>query len=468
VVVTVQIASGGGTLSGATTATSNAAGEVAFTDLAIRGSPGTRTLIFAAEAFAPATSPPIALGAGAPASMELVAGDDQSAVVGQPVPVAPSVRVRDAAGTPLPGIPVTFAVTGGGGTVSGGTPVTGADGVAAVGRWSLGTEVGANQLSATVAGQDLSGSPVVFSATATTGGVSASESQVEASPGTITASNGTSASTITVRVRDQFGNAVAGVTVALAVSGTGNTLTQPTAPTDADGVATGRLSSTVAGDRTVTATADGVEIEQSATITVQAGTPTATNSSATVPNGRAGERTTIEIQLQDALGNPAPGRASAIAVTVGGANSVGGLAVSDEGGGRYVATYTPRAVGTDLVAISVSGTALAGSPFPSQVQPGATSAAQSTADVPGRVSIFASFTITVTARDQFGNPVGRGGEPFGLAIDGAPHPLTDQGNGTYTLAIRSFTLSVGDHEVVVTLGGADIGGSPYEMTVTFP
>ncbi|HEY9507990.1 MAG TPA: hypothetical protein VIQ27_18710, partial [Gemmatimonadales bacterium] len=52
VVVTVQIASGGGTLSGSTTASSDAGGAVAFTDLAIRGSPGTRRLIFAAEAFA--------------------------------------------------------------------------------------------------------------------------------------------------------------------------------------------------------------------------------------------------------------------------------------------------------------------------------------------------------------------------------------------------------------------------------
>ena len=82
----MSILSGGGSLSGATTATSNAGGEVAFTDLAISGSPGTRRLIFAAEDYAPATSPPIALGAGAPASIEGVTGDDQTATVGQPVP----------------------------------------------------------------------------------------------------------------------------------------------------------------------------------------------------------------------------------------------------------------------------------------------------------------------------------------------------------------------------------------------
>jgi hypothetical protein len=144
VVVSVQIASGGGSLEGTTTATSNAAGEVGFTDLALRGSPGTRRLIFAAESFAPATSPHIALGAGAPASIELVAGDDQTATVGEPVPIPPSVRVRDAEGTPLPGIPVAFTVTKGDGTLVRESPVTDADGLAAVSEWRLGPAVGEN------------------------------------------------------------------------------------------------------------------------------------------------------------------------------------------------------------------------------------------------------------------------------------------------------------------------------------
>jgi adhesin/invasin len=465
----VAISSGGGRLEGTTTASSNAAGEVAFTDLSISGSPGTRRLIFAAENFAPAASPPIALGAGAPASIELVAGDDQVATVGEPVPVPPAVRVRDAEGTPLPGIPVAFTVTKGDGTLVGESPVTDADGVAAVSEWRLGLAVGGNELSAEVSGQSLSGSPVVFSAASSAGGVSAGQSKVEASPATITASSGSSAASIIVRVRDQFGNPVAGVPVALAVDGSGNTLTQPSAPTDANGVATGRLSATAAGARSVTATANGIALEQVATVTVQPGNPSAATSTATVPpSGRAGEPTAIEIQLKDALGNPVPGRASAIGVTIGGVNNVGGVGASDAGAGRYTASYTPQVAGTDQVAVMVSGAALAGSPFASQVQPGPSAAAQSSADVPSSVSIFSSFTITVVIRDRFGNVVGRGGDPVELRIDGAPQGLTDQGNGTYTLAISSFSLSVATHEVTVTLGGSHISGSPYSMTVTFP
>ncbi|HEY7611860.1 MAG TPA: Ig-like domain-containing protein [Gemmatimonadales bacterium] len=467
VVVTVQIASGGGSLEGATTATSNASGEVAFTDLAISGSPGARRLLFAAQDFAPATSAPIALGASEPASIELVAGDDQEATVGEAVPTPPAVRVRDASGTPLPGIPVAFTVTKGGGTVVG-EPVTDADGVAAVSAWRLGPSAGENELSAEVSGLELDGGPVVFSATASAGGVSATESEVEASPATITASSGSSVATITVRVRDRFGNPVANVPVALDVDGAGNTLTQPSAPSDANGVATGRLSSTAAGTRTVTVTAGGVELTQTATVTVQPGAPSAATSSATVPDGRVGEVTTIEIRLEDALGNPVAGRASAIGVTISGANTIGGVGASDEGGGRYTANYTPQVAGTDQVAVTVSGGAVAGSPFASQVQAGAPVAAQSFADVPGSVSIFASFRITVVARDQFGNVVGHGGDPFELRIDGAVQPLTDQGNGTYTLDIAAFTLTVGSHTVTVTLGGSNINGSPYSMQVTFP
>ncbi len=471
VIVTVQIASGGGSLVGATTATSDAEGLVAFDGLAISGSPGTRRLIFAADAFAPATTPPIALGVGAPASIELAAGDDQSATVGEAVSIDPSVLVRDADGNPLGGIPVTFTVTSGAGTVSDNTPITGADGVAAVGEWKLGGTAGENTLSAAVAGQALSGSPVVFSATGVPDDASAGQSTVTAVPATINASSGSSFSTITVTVRDRYDNPLAGVAVTLAVtgSGSGNTLVQPAGPTGPDGVATGKFSSSAVGSRTITATADGVAIEQTATVAVGAGGPSASTSSATVPSGRAGQPTTIEVLLKDALGNPVSGAADAIVLTIAGANNVGSLPAGDQGGGRYTVRYTPQVAGTDQVTIRVAGVALAGSPFSSQIGSGPTVASQSTATVPARVSVFTPFTITITARDQFGNQATQGGDPFELRIDdGAPRTLTDNGNGTYQVTIASFSLSVGSHQVFVTLGGADIKGSPYQLVISFP
>lgn len=456
VIVSVQIASGGGTLTGATTATSDAAGNVAFADLAIRGSPGTRRLIFAADAFAPATSPPIALGVGAPSSIEGLAGDDQSATAGDPVAIDPSVVVRDADGNPLGGIPVTFTVTSGGGSVSDNTPVTGSDGVATVGQWKLGPTVGENTLSAAVTGQNLSGSPVVFSATSTPGGVSAGQSTVTAAPATISVSNGSSASTITVTVRDRFDNPLSGVEVTLAVNGSGNTLVQPTGPTNASGVTTGRLSSTAVGNRTVSATAGGVAIEQTATVTVAVGAPSAATSSATVPNGQSGQATTIEILLKDASGNPVAGRAGAIDLSISGANNVGGRAPTDQGGGRYTVAYTPLTAGTDQVRILVSGSALAGSPFPSQVQPGPVNPATSTAVITSNFFI----TAVVTARDAQGNPVGHGGATVRMTVDdGAPVTAEDLGDGTYRASAFSFSPNV----LEIEMNGVPIQGSPFDL-----
>src|SRR6266542_1178037 len=101
------------------------------------------------------------------------------------------------------------------------------------------------------------------SVTVSPGPVSASQSTVTASPTSIPAGAGTA--TITVTAKDADGNPIIGAT------GSGNTLTQPTAPTDASGVATGTLSSTVAESKTVAATANGTPIIQEAGVTVTAG-----------------------------------------------------------------------------------------------------------------------------------------------------------------------------------------------------
>lgn len=462
VVVTVQIASGGGSLSGGTSATSDPQGRVAFTDLAIRGSPGVRTLIFAADAFAPAVSPPIAIGVGSPASIEAVAGDQQSAAVNTAVAVRPAVVVRDAEGNPISGIPVTFKVTAGGGSLSGPTPVTGSDGIAAVGGWTLGPKVGDNSLEAEVSGQDLSGSPVEFSATGTPGPVSADESRVSASPSTIGASGGSSAATITVIALDQFENPIPGLTVTLSATGSGNAITQPAAPTDGDGETTGKLSATSPGDRVVTAVIDGVTISETATVTVTAGPPVASGSSATVPGGTAGSATVIEVRLKDAQGNDVAGAANAISGSVSGANTVGSLSASDQGGGRYTMSYTPRRTGTDQVQIRVSGNAIPGSPFASQVRPGPGDPSRTVADFTWQGSGFfsAPLRVVVFVRDSEGNLLDRGGDQVTVRVDGTSIPVTDHSDGSYE-ATSDPIGTFAPHTVDVRLNGTDIGGSPF-------
>lgn len=82
---------------------------------------------------------------------------------GAPVQERPSVIVRDDGGSPLAGVTVTFAVTSGGGSLTGSTPVTDAAGIATVTSWTLGSAVGSNTVRASVASLP----PVVFTATAT-------------------------------------------------------------------------------------------------------------------------------------------------------------------------------------------------------------------------------------------------------------------------------------------------------------
>ncbi len=457
VAVTVQIASGGGTLSGVTTVVSNADGVVAFADLAIRGSPGARTLIFAADGFASATSAPVGVDVGGPATIGIAAGNEQTVAAGTVVPIAPAVIVRDGDGTPVPGVPIQFTVTSGGGSVTGAAQFTGDDGIARVGGWTLGSAVGENTLEAGVPGADLGGGPIIFTADGVAGPVSADQTTVTASPATIPVVTGSS--TITVTARDGFGNPVSGATVVLAATGSGNNLVQPGGPTDDSGVATGQLSATELGAHVVSATVNGVPIVQTATVTVGPGEPSAGTSSATVPNGTAGAGTAIQIQLKDEQENPVPGAADAISVEVSGANSVTSVPVTDNGGGGYTATYTPSAAGSDQVEIRVNGTPIAGGPFTSVVSPGPVNPPTSTAEVTRSGGIFATIHALVTARDAFGNPVGHGGDQVVVQVNGnTAVQATDLGNGTYEASVFAVGLSF---TVTITLNGVEIQGSPF-------
>jgi len=124
-------------------------------------------------------------------TMTLKAGNTQEAFAGSAVPIAPSVAVTDANNNPMAGVPVTFQVSSGAGSVSPTTPInTDAQGTATVTSWTLGTTPGPNTLSASAA--DVTGSPVVFTATGLAGATIR---------GTITVSTGASATMVATRTR---------------------------------------------------------------------------------------------------------------------------------------------------------------------------------------------------------------------------------------------------------------------------
>jgi hypothetical protein len=103
----------------------------------------------------------VTITSGAVARMEAAAGDAQRAPVGTPVAVQPAVRVVGQDGEPVAGLRVTFAVTGGGGSIEGADQTTNGNGVARVGSWTLGPSPATNTLEARATAE---GSPVLFTA----------------------------------------------------------------------------------------------------------------------------------------------------------------------------------------------------------------------------------------------------------------------------------------------------------------
>jgi hypothetical protein len=101
-----------------------------------------------------------------PTQVQRSSGDAQTAVAGQSVPILPAVLVLDANNNPVAGVPVSFEIVSGRGEITNASTVTDANGLARVGSWRLGSK-GANVLRATVAGTEITGNPVTFTATGT-------------------------------------------------------------------------------------------------------------------------------------------------------------------------------------------------------------------------------------------------------------------------------------------------------------
>jgi hypothetical protein len=198
----------------------------------------------------------------------VVQGDRQEGLVGAGLGDSLVVRLVDTAGLGVPGRPVTWVVSIGGGSVVPETDTTDADGFART-HWTLGPEPGANAVRAMVTGVAF----VTFTAVGTGEGgggnpaPSASRSTVSADPGSIPAVTGSS--TITVTVLDEQGEPVEGATVSLQARGASNTLTQPESATGPDGITSGTVAGAAPGTIVVLATVNGsVQLAQTAQVTV--------------------------------------------------------------------------------------------------------------------------------------------------------------------------------------------------------
>lgn len=423
--------------------------SVQVTSAGLSGSPATFT--------ATATS-------GPPPQLALSTQPGTTATSGIPLGPQPVVQLQDASGAPVQqgGVLVTAGITSGGGTLLGNTSVnTNSGGQAAFTDLAIAGSPGDRTLTFGASGHiSVTSNPI----TVTAGTPDLGASSLSAAPTTILASNGSATATLTVVARDDQDNVVAGVAVSFSVTGGGVTVTQPAGPTNSSGVATGTLSSTAAGPKTVSAALNGAGIGQTVVVTVAPSNASARHSTATVPDGSMGNPTVIDIQLRDQFSNPLKAGGDNVVVTVTGANSVS-ASVTDNDDGSYTATYTPAASGTDDIAISVNGNALGGSPFQSDVT-SPVSATQSTVSVsPGSITASsgsANAAITVTARDGSGSPVA--GVSVNVSATGSGNSLTQPSGPTNSQGVATATLSSTAAEVKTI--SASVAGISLNQTAS--
>jgi adhesin/invasin len=300
---------------------------------------------------------------GPPAKLIASAGNNQSAAAGEVVAIPPSVKVTDAQDNPISNVAVTFAVAGGGGSITGGAATTNAQGIAAVGSWKLGTVAGPNALTATSAA--VSGITITFNAVGNVG-PAAKLLAFSGNNSTATA-GGLVASLPTVRVTDTHGNFVPGFTVTFTPGASSGTVTGGSAVTDAAGLAkpaTWRLGRTP-GAQTLIASASGLE-GSPLTFAATGVAPVASKIAAFAGNNqtaRPGKPVTTapSVLVTDPADIPVAGVSVTFAATTGGGTVQGGAATTNADGIATVGSWTlGSAVGPNT--LSATSTGLAGSP----------------------------------------------------------------------------------------------------------
>ena len=366
VTVTVTLNVGTGILSGTTSVTTNASGQATFSNLSIAGTVGPKGLLFSSSGLSSAAATGLTMTAGAPGAVTANSTVSQSALTGSNITALPSVRVTDLDANPVPGVNVTFAITAGGGNLSGGTQTTNANGVATVGSWTVGSSQGTNTMTATVAGQ-----PVVsFNVNAAPAGV-AIELRIQTAPPATVAARATLSPAPVIQLVDVVGTPVntAGITVNVALIGGGTLNGSPSVVSDAAGQATftGLNIAGTVGTRRLQFSSTGLVGVQSGDIALTAGPASIlVANSALTQSGNTGNSAPIlpSVKATDLDGNGVAGVPILFLLTGGGGNVTGATQNTSASGIATVGGWTMgAAAGANTLDASGNGVTLAGAPI---------------------------------------------------------------------------------------------------------
>lgn len=356
-------------------------------------------------------------------SLVIVSSATQTAVVNQLVTSVPTVRVLDANNQPLANVPVTFTVTSGNGSITGGSATTDSEGDAVLGSWRLGQAAGGNTLTATVTGV----APVTFTATGTPTAVLtvakiSGDSQTDSAGRQLP-------QPLVAEVRDSFANPVPNIAYSWAAND--GTLGTPTGTTNAQGRATttwtlGQLQATP------TATITAATRQTVFTATTLFGQPTILLSWSGIPGVGIGLTATVNVNV-----NTAPQSRLAIAL----ASSNTGFFTVTAPDTVYINAGTTS--GTKVITGVSAGTAtLTGS------APGYSSGTL-TVDVQNRsISLPPTLNVpygqTASLPIQLPAPAPAGGVTFTVVSDDPSH---------ISVATPTVTIAAGGQAANATLNG---------------
>ncbi len=463
VVVTASIASGGGTLGGTTTATTDAAGVATWTNLRITGTIGDRALAFSAASLT-TNSGTVTVTPGAATQLALTTAPGGTAANGALLSPQPVVRLRDVSGNDVlaNGTPITAALASGAGTLGGTLAVnTDANGVSAFTDLAITGVTGDRTISFTSPGL----------ASATSGTISITPGP----PALLTVTGQPSPSAVNdvafaaqplIQVNDGSGNPVPGVVVTASIAtGAGTLGGTLTATTDALGTAafTDLKITGVVGDRTL-GFAAGLLSGTSNTVGVTAGNATSLSVTlqpdATVQND-AVFTTQPQVTLTDVSGNPVPGVTVTAAIASGGGTLGGTLTAATDVLG--VATFSGLKI-TGLTGIRTLGFTAGALSAPSTnitVTPGAVTQLALLQGPPSTAPNGTTLQpdLTVQLRDISGNDVPTAGTPVtaaiasGAGVLGGTLTVNTNGSGLSTFSDLAITGLVGDRTLSFTIAG---------------
>lgn len=410
---------------------------------------------------------------GPAASIEIDGGEGQSGQVGLDLPTDPSVLVKDALNNPVEGAEVTFAVTGGGGSVGASADTTDASGIAHV-SWTLGGMAGPNTMDATVA----TVGTVTFNATGEPG--PATHLQIDGGNGQSAIAGSPVTTSPSVVALDAFDNPIEGVAVTFEVTSGGGSITGSPATTDASGIATaGTWTLETVGANTLDAIAASIPDTVTFTATGIVGSVddiVLVAGDAQIDTVAATLAIQYAVRVDDINDNPIPSVTVSWEVT-GGGGTIGGGATSTsdtDGSGIAVATRVlGTGPGTHTARVTIGGladtvyfAATANVGTPSQLVVTAGGAESAT------VATTVGTPPTVKVGDKFGN--GIGGYSLDIAVvnaGGSASPtgtVATQSDGT--VAFSSWTLgtkaATASDTIEVTPSGGTVAPNPLQITAT--